>query len=177
MKQVVVELVTPKWNFWGFLAHLFLWLAHGYRWTNIPTAAHIKIYDKILNKWSGFEVTGTTVTDLSRHKNPFAVSRVFLQELYLDDDQFHWLKTYLEGSLKPWPSFAESFSLGVKRFLRIFGFKVKALFKPPTNAEKSCEALLMIIGNMKDFEPLLKKHHPLTIDLCDIMQVMVEGGK
>ncbi len=176
MKQVVVEFCRPRKSFLGFLAHFALWLAHKCRWDNVPTMIQIKTYDKQRQEWEGFEIDGTCVRAISSRPDPFAVSRVFMTELYLSEDMFRTVHHYLRGSTRPWPTFAERFSLLCKRVSRVFGFKIQDVFSPARNAERSCEAALIAIGNLEDFKPLLEKYDPLTVDCCDIMQLMIEGG-
>lgn len=177
MRQIVFDFCRRRWTLLGFFAQLALFLCHRKRWRNIPTLLQIKCYNKELQNWEGYEIDGTCVRVLSTRPDPRSFVSVFVSEAYLTDEMIRTLNTYLAGSVEPWPTFAGRFALFLKRLARPFGLKLKDVFQKQRNAERSVEAGLIAIGNIDEFKSLLKRNDPLTMDLVDLMEIFIQGGR
>ena len=161
----------------SWIIRLTQWkLSVGQEWNKVPSHVRIKFFDKKHDLWWIYEASQSSVKFHGDNQWTPLVHIVKSYEIYVDPEIKKELVHYMGTSTgKPYGRI-QLVGLALVNFMKVFRRKIKNPFSDRDKTEVCAEAVYNILNKIPSFKPILTQYDPDTLDLCDIMDIMTQGG-
>lgn len=178
LRQIIVEMTIPKRKFFPILSWLirfsqWKWSA-GQEWSNVPSHSRIRFFDLKHEVWWVYEASGSSVKLVGYDSVMKNTQAIKTYEYYIPPQTKKILVKNINKSIGTGYGYMQLLGLGIVRIFRAIGFKISNPFADGKKTEVCVETVYWVLWDNQDFQSVLSKYNPDTLDLCDLTNILEE---